>query len=206
MKATKRTQTAIQLELFAEDDFRYLSDRELIGNLTNRVDEVAEVWESSYRMELLYNRLTPKTRRIAVTAVELYRRRENVRKERIRLTSAEEVFRLMKPVTADLEHEEFWMIGVSNAGRMIGRQRISLGGLTSTIADVRVIMHKAILMQATQIIVCHNHPSGNRRPSRDDDQLTRQLKQAAECLQIRLFDHVIITEEGYYSFFEEGKI
>lgn len=207
MKSRKqRGYQAIQLELFEVNEVRNVSDRELIGNLTTKVDEVCGVWESTYHMENLFNQLSPKTRRIAISAVELYRRRECVKRNRVAITESVDTFRLMKPLIAHLPSEEFWLIALSTHNRVIGRQRVSMGGQDQTLADVRIIMRKAIAMEAASIIVVHNHPSGNERPSQADRLITERLKEAGKIMAIHLMDHVIVTEWSYYSFHDEGLI
>lgn len=194
----------IQLELFEVNEVRNVSDRDLIGNLTTKVDEVCGVWESSYHMENLFNQLSPKTRKIAVSAVELYRRRECVKRNRVAIAESMDTFRLMKPLIAHLPSEEFWLIGLSKNNRVIARQRISMGGQDQAIADMRIIMRKAIAMEAASIILVHNHPSGNERPSQADKQITERIKEAGRIMAIQLMDHVIVTEWSYYSFHDEG--
>lgn len=207
MKTRKqRGYKPVQLELFDVNEFRTVSDRELIGNLTSKVDQVCDVWESSYHMESLLNQLTPKTRRIAVSAVELYRRRENVNRNRTTIKSSLDIYQLMKPLIGHLPSEEFWLIGLSRNNRVIGRQRISMGGYDQTSADVRAIMHKALAMEAQAIMVAHNHPSGNIRPSQEDRRITDRIKEAGRIMAINLMDHVIVTEGAYYSFHDEGII
>ena len=104
----------------------------------------------------------------------------------------------------DLDREEFWVLLLNQAGRMIDKIRISTGGIDATYADVRMILREALLQRATQIAVAHNHPSGNLRPSQQDKMLTEQIRKAAGTMNIRLVDHVIVCESGYYSFIDEG--
>ena len=106
----------------------------------------------------------------------------------------------------DLAVEECHVLLLNQSARIIDSVRIGMGGLTETVVDVRLILREALLKRATSIILCHNHPSGNLTPSRQDDQLTQRLKVAAEHLQIPLIDHIIISSEGYYSYSEGGKI
>lgn len=116
--------------------------------------------------------------------------------------SAAEIFR---PVLADLDHEEFWLLMLNNANRAIGKTRLSQGGLTSTVADVRIGLKHAIMNNATGIMIFHNHPSGLCRPSREDMDITAKFKQAAITMDIRFLDHIIICgKEDYYSFSDNG--
>ena len=196
---------AIQLSLF-DDDYREKTDNELINELTNKTDIVSDVWEGEYRLERLFNSLTPHRRRIAVAAVELYRRRELIRRNAVAVRCSADIYNLMRPLIADLPNEEFWLIALSQSARIISKKRVSVGGIDQTTADVRLIMRILIEVGAAQFVAIHNHPSGNSRPSNDDRRLTDSLKNAAQLFNIRMMDLVIVTDRGYYSFCDEGMI
>ena len=104
----------------------------------------------------------------------------------------------------DLPHEEFWILLLNRGNRVMAREQVSIGGVTGTVVDAKVIFKKALLGQATSIILCHNHPSGTLRPSQADIDITKKLKAAGETLEIMVLDHLIISELGYYSFADEG--
>ena len=123
-----------------------------------------------------------------------------------RVTSSEDIFKYYRPKLGDLPHEESHVLLLNQQLRIIGSQLIGRGGITGTVVDVRLILKKALLANATQIALCHNHPSGTLRPSREDDQLTDHLKKAAEVMNIRLIDHVIVTSAGYYSYSDESRL
>ena len=106
----------------------------------------------------------------------------------------------------DLPVEECWVLLLNQASKVIDEVKISAGGLTETAVDVRCILREALLKRASAIALCHNHPSGNIRPSREDDSLTRQIEQAAQCMNIRFVDHVILTDGAFYSYADEGRI
>ena len=106
----------------------------------------------------------------------------------------------------DLAVEECHVLLLNQSSVVIDSARIGVGGLTETAVDVRLILREALLKRATSIVLCHNHPSGNLRPSAYDDRLTRQVQEAARLLNITLADHVIFTDAGYYSYADEGKI
>jgi len=112
----------------------------------------------------------------------------------------------MRDVLTDLDHEEFWIILMNRANRIIGRIRLSSGGTAGTVTDVKMIMKKSIEKLAQALIVCHNHPSGNTKPSESDTKITIKIKEAANLLDIQLMDHIIITDKDYYSFCDEGVI
>lgn len=140
-----------------------------------------------------------------IAALELgRRRRESERQEIIRITSSRDTFELMRPHFEDLGHEEFWVVLMSRAGRVIAKQLISKGGVTGTIADPKIIFKAALENQATSIILAHNHPSGNLKPSQADIGLTHKLCAAGNMLDITVLDHVIVTNSGFFSFADNG--
>jgi len=142
-----------------------------------------------------------------LAALELGRRRSGMQHpEKIPVKSSETVYRLFHPLMGDLEHEEFWLLMLNRANRILGRYKVSQGGLSGTIIDTRIILKKALDNLASSIIVCHNHPSGNKQPSDADLKITEKLKKAAEMLEIKLLDHVIIADKSYFSFADEGLI
>lgn len=142
-----------------------------------------------------------------LAAIELGRRRAGMQHpEKIPIKSSETVFRLFHPLMGDLEHEEFWLLMLNRANRVLGKYKVSQGGLSGTVIDTRIILKKALDNLASSIIVCHNHPSGNNQPSDADVKITEKLKKAAEMLEIKLLDHVIIADKSYFSFADEGLI
>jgi len=142
-----------------------------------------------------------------LAALELGRRRAGMQySEKIPVKSSETVYRLFHPLMGDLEHEEFWLLMLNRANRILGRFKVSQGGLSGTVIDTRIILKKALDNLASSIIVCHNHPSGNKQPSDADLKITEKLKKAAEMLEIKLLDHVIIADKSYFSFADEGLI
>lgn len=142
-----------------------------------------------------------------MAAMELGRRRAGMQQaEKVSVKSSQTVFNLFHPLLGDLDHEEFWLLMLNRANRVIGRFKVSQGGLAGTVIDTRIILKKALDSLASSIIVCHNHPSGNNRPSDADVKITEKLKKAAEMLEIKLLDHVIIADKSYFSFADEGLI
>lgn len=140
-----------------------------------------------------------------VAALELGRRRQGAEaKQKKKITSSRDAYDILHPLMADLSEEQFRMLLLNQANKVLGSEIISNGGRTGTVADVRVIFRQAILSNAVSIIVAHNHPSGNLKPSQADIELTRKLKQAGEMMDIKVLDHLIITDSGYYSFGDEG--
>ena len=142
-----------------------------------------------------------------LAALELGRRRAGMQHtEKTPVKSSETVYKLFHPLMGDLEHEEFWLLMLNRANRVLGRYKVSQGGLSGTVIDNRIILKKALDNLASSIIVCHNHPSGNKQPSDADLKITEKLKKAAEMLEIKLLDHVIIADKSYFSFADEGLI
>lgn len=140
-------------------------------------------------------------------AAEIARRRSQEQTDDIqKVDNANVVYDIMRPIMRDLDHEEFWALLINNNARLIKKTRLSIGGITSTAVDIRLLLKEALMVNATQIIVCHNHPSGSLRPSSDDVHLTEKIKTATNAVCIRLMDHVIITDGNYYSFLNEGKL
>ncbi|MGS2740452.1 RadC family protein [Sinomicrobium sp. M5D2P17] len=137
-------------------------------------------------------------------ALELGRRRRvEDALERIKITSSKSIFELMQPLVGELPHEEFWIIYLNNSHKVIQYAQLSKGGITGTLVDVRLVMKRTLELGATAIVLVHNHPSGALLPSEADKQLTQKLKTASESLDIRVLDHLIITEENYFSFADQ---
>ena len=134
------------------------------------------------------------------------RRKEESVKERIAILSSKDVYECFYPMMCDLPTEECWVLLLNQASKIIEKTKISAGGLSATAVDVRCILREALLKRASAIVLCHNHPSGNIRPSKEDDLLTRHVAQASECMDIRLVDHIILTDGAFYSYADEGRI
>lgn len=140
-----------------------------------------------------------------ITALELGKRRQlEAVLEKPKISSSKDVYNIMQPILGDLPHEEFWVIYVNNSNKVLAKTQISKGGLTATLVDVRLLYKQALELAAVGILVCHNHPSGKLVPSTADKQLTSKIKQAGLTLDIKLLDHLIITEKAYFSFADEG--
>jgi DNA repair protein RadC len=141
-------------------------------------------------------------------AMELGRRRaqEEATTKLKTITSAEQIYEYMHPDVRELTHEESWVFLLNNSSRLIKRVRLSQGGRTETSVDVRILLRHALLAEATSVILVHNHPSGSCRPSPEDNRLTERVQQACRTVNIRLVDHVIVTDGDYYSFNENGKL
>jgi DNA repair protein RadC len=142
-----------------------------------------------------------------IAALELGRRRraeEALVRKKIDSSSAS--FELMQPVIGDLHHEEFWVVYLNNSSKIIQKSQLSKGGIAGTVVDVRIVMKNALECGATAIILAHNHPSGTLKPSQQDKELTQKLKKAGNSLDIKLLDHLIVTQKSYFSFADEGML
>ena len=140
-----------------------------------------------------------------ITALELGKRKQlESTLERPKITSSRDAAHTMQVIIGSLEHEEFWVLYLNNSNKIVAKVQISKGGLTGTLVDVRLVFKRALEVAAVGIIVCHNHPSGKLQPSTADKQLTSKIKAAGITLDIKLLDHLIITEKAYFSFADEG--
>jgi len=138
-------------------------------------------------------------------ALELGRRRQSATPlEKSVVNSSSDIARYLQTKLKDYRHEVFAVLFLNRANKINHFEIVSEGGITGTVADPRVILRKALEQDAVNIILCHNHPSGSLKPSRADEQLTTKIKEAARFLDITVMDHVIVSEDGYYSFADEG--
>ena len=142
---------------------------------------------------------------IISAALELGRRRNSTNAlEKPFISNSHEIAEYLKVILKDYSYEVFAVIFLNRANKIKHFEIISRGGITGTVADPRLILKKAIEEEATSIILSHNHPSGNLKPSRADEEITLKIKQAASYLDIKVLDHIIVSDEGYYSFADEG--
>ncbi|MCA0133611.1 RadC family protein [Winogradskyella alexanderae] len=123
-----------------------------------------------------------------------------------KITSSKSVFEVMQPILGELPHEEFWILYLNNSNKIINKNQLSKGGITGTLVDIRLVLKTALENGSTALILCHNHPSGTLKPSQADKDITVKLKKASESLDIKVLDHLIITEQAYFSFADEGLI
>lgn len=140
-----------------------------------------------------------------MAAIELAARKKESVPKYSRITSSREAYEQLRGQMEDLNHEVFWVIYLNQNTRIIGLEKISEGGITGTVIDVRILMRKVLERLACGIIIAHNHPSGNLVPSDADLKITRQIDHACKLMDVALLDHLIIGVSGYYSFKDEGK-
>ena len=194
------------------DVYRVMENSELIYTLTNSEKlKRAECKYEQMEMDGLYlsdvlETLTPNRKKVAYAAIELYKRLKEGQIERPALLDSNNVYKVMYPVLCDISTEEVWVLLLNSSSKLIRKVRISCGGLNTALVDVRVAMRQALYYNAVSFIMVHNHPSGARNPSSADDRLTEAVRKAAETLDIRLVDHVIVAGNNYYSYADEGKL
>lgn len=142
-----------------------------------------------------------------IAGLELGRRR---REEELpmfpKIQCSKDAYTILYPLISDLEHEEFWILYLDNSNKVIQKKQVSIGGKTGTLVDPRVVFKSALEFGAVSIILAHNHPSGILRPSVSDKTVTKKMTQAGTILDIKLLDHIIVTEKNYFSFADEGMI
>ena len=176
--------------------------RELLGIANNNLNNLGKLTIADLR----------KVRGIGIAravtiaaALELGRRRKLSEVQYVpQIRSSKDVSDIFQPLQADLLHEEFWILFLNRSNKVISRMKLSQGGISGTVTDVRLVMKKAIECLASGIIVCHNHPSGNLNPSESDSKITQKIKEAGNLMDIQLLDHLIISDKDYYSFADNG--
>ena len=140
-------------------------------------------------------------------ALEIGRRRAAQEiPERTQIKSSNDIFVLLSPFLSDLQTEEFWAIFLNQNNRVLGKSQLSSGGINQSVVDVRILFKAAIDQFATALVIAHNHPSGNLKPSTEDVKITKQIAEAGKILNIQLLDHVIIAQNSYFSFADESML
>ena len=192
------------------DGYRSLSDSEIAYRVTNSMQtaqEINRLLKSDNKVTIydVVELLTPARMEMAFALLELFQR-ISAKKLTEKVRASKDAYNLMKPVMDGLEVEECWCIFLNQSLNVTAKVRISKGGLAATLIDVRVILKSALRYNATAMVLIHNHPSGNPKPSVDDDRLTQALSQAGKVMNIRLTDHVIYTDGDFYSYADEGRL
>jgi DNA repair protein RadC len=173
--------------------------QEILKDQDNRLARIARM--SIHELSTKYKGIGPAKAVSLASAIELgIRCMADFKRTDERITSSQDVFDLMSPHMCRLNYEEFWVIHLTNANRIIAKECLSSGGTASTLVDVKLLMKRAVDKLSSGIILVHNHPSGSIRASQADTTLTQRVKQACQILDIRLLDHVIITADSFYSF------
>lgn len=176
--------------------------RELLGMVNNNLNNLGKL--SIADLEKL-NGIGPARAVTIAAALELGRRRKLTEvQDVVQIKCSKDVSDIFQPLLSDLAHEEFWILFLNRSNKVINRMKLSQGGLSGTVTDVRIVMKKAIEYLASGIIICHNHPSGNLNPSDSDNKITQKIKEAGILMDIQLLDHLIIAEKDYFSFADNG--
>lgn len=187
----------------AEDSVVALTQK-VMASCRNSLSELGKL---SVRELCSFKGIGPAKAISILAACELGRRRkEEEPAKQLQVRSSRDVYDYFYPLLADLPTEECHVLFVNQAAKVLDSQKISSGGLTDTSVDIRCVLREAVLRRATAIALCHNHPSGTLRPSAQDDRLTERLKEACRTISIPLVDHVIFTDNGYYSYADEGRL
>ena len=178
--------------------------REVLKQCNNSLDELAKM---SIAELTKIKGIGPAKAITLVSAMELTRRRTNVQSiKRTVIRKSDDVYEHMKPYLLDLIHEEFWVLFLNRANAIVKTSKISSGGMTGTVVDPRLLFREALENLANSIILVHNHPSGTLKPSEADEKLTKKIAKAGELLDIQILDHLIFTNQGFYSFADHGTI
>jgi DNA repair protein RadC len=183
-----------------------MSAVEVSRNILNDANQSLQQLGKKTLKELMKHKGIGEAKAITIAAaMELGRRRAMEMPDRVvKITCSHDVFKILQPVMGELEHEEFWTLLLDNSHKVLEKHQISKGGITATHVDARVIFKKAIEAGAVAVIIAHNHPSGTLNPSTADKQITTKIMQAGETLDIKVLDHIIITQQDYYSFADNG--
>ncbi|NNC51332.1 MAG: DNA repair protein RadC [Flaviramulus sp.] len=176
--------------------------KRILGSVDNNLSKLGKL---SVKQLMTFKGIGEAKAITIAAAMELGRRRRGEQAlEKKKITSSKSVFELMQPIIGELEHEEFWIVYLNNSNKVIQKNQLSKGGITGTLVDIRLVLKNALEVGATGLILAHNHPSGTLKPSEADKQITSKLKVAAQSIDIKVLDHLIITEKAYFSFADEN--
>ncbi|CAM4265938.1 DNA repair protein RadC [Zobellia roscoffensis] len=176
--------------------------KRILASVNNNLNELGKL---SIKQLMAFKGIGEAKSVTIAAALEMGRRRRGEEaQKKSKINSSRDAFDLLQPRIGELDHEEFWILYLSNANKVLHSAQLSKGGLTGTLVDVRVVMRQALEHGAVGLILSHNHPSGTLRPSEEDRKVTQKLKRAAAALDIKVLDHLIITQKDYYSFADEG--
>jgi len=176
--------------------------KKILNTHNNNLNELGKVSIE----QLIKNKGVGEAKAVTImAAMELGRRRKLADvMNRPKVTQSADVYEIFKPILADLPYEEFWVILLNRSNKIIAKEKISQGGVSGTVTDIRLILKKAIEKLACSLILCHNHPSGNLKPSESDISITKKLSEAGKFMEINVLDHIIVTDQAFYSFADEG--
>lgn len=176
--------------------------REILSHVANDFSKLSKL---SVKDLMKFNGIGEAKAVSIVAAMEIGRRRKEIENlNRRKVSSSSQVYQLLRPVFCDLMHEEFHVIFLNTSNIILHQERVGQGGITGTVADGKIIFKMALQHNATGLIIAHNHPSGNLNPSESDIFLTKNLKKFGELINIKILDHLIMTDEKYFSFADHG--
>lgn len=228
----RKKQTSLSIKFWSDDDKprekliqkgrSVLSDTELLAILIGSGSRNESAVELSKRILVSSNNSLNELGKLSITqlmqfkgigeakavtiaaALEIGRRRRGEEAQKItKITSSKSVFELLQPKMGELRHEEFWIVYLNNSNTVLQTTQLSKGGITGTLVDVRLVMRQALELGSVAMILAHNHPSGILQPSNADKKITQKLKTAAIALDLKVLDHLIITQKAYFSFADE---
>lgn len=177
--------------------------RDLLNASTNNLNEFSRMTYSDLRKM----GLTQKKAAAVIASFELGRRKNRSEAiERPQIRSSVDMRTIMETYVGDLQYEEFWVAYLNRSNRILKIEKVSQGGISGTVTDVRLIIKRGIELLASGMILCHNHPSGNNSPSDSDIRITQKIKEAGNLFDIQVLDHIIIAEQDYYSFADNGSL
>ena len=175
--------------------------KRILASVGNNLNELGKL---SIKQLMQFNGIGEAKAISIAAALEVGRRRRGEGAQKInKITSSKDAFEILQPLIAELPHEEFWIIYLNNSNKVLHKEQLSKGGITGTLVDVRLVLKQALEHNAVGLLLAHNHPSGALRPSISDKKLTQKLKLAAEALDIKVLDHLIITQKAYFSFADQ---
>lgn len=175
--------------------------KRILASVNNNLGELGKL---SIKQLMKFNGIGEAKAVSIVAAMEIGRRRREESPQKVmKIGSSRDAFHLLQPIIGELPHEEFWIVYLNNSNKVMHRAQLSKGGITGTLVDVRLIMKQALELGAVALVLAHNHPSGTLRPSQSDKEITQKLKVASEAMDIRILDHIIVTDKDYFSFADE---
>ncbi len=177
--------------------------RRMLSSVNNNLDQLGKL--TIHDLQKGFKGIGQTKAITLIAALELGRRRKHAQAlEQPQIKESTHIYHYFEPILSDLPHEEFWILLLNRSHKIITSICISKGGIAATVVDIKLILRSAIDQLASSIVLCHNHPSGNRMPSEGDKEVTRKLQEACNWMDIQLIDHIIIAGKYYYSFADEG--
>lgn len=182
-----------------------ISALDIAKNLLNGANNNLRLLSKMSARELIsFNGIGPAKAANLLATFELGNRIQSYTPKVKSITSSQDAYQLVRAKICDLPHEEFWVIVLNRSLKVISLDQVSSGGVASVLVDVKIVFHKVLTKLGSAIILCHNHPSGKLEPSQQDINLTNRINKAAKFMDITVSDHIIVTDDGYYSFADEG--